>query len=206
MPERQWPNRAEWQARAEQAVRTRITMYERLPADEPYLTYRETVEAEKQMLVAAREARPLLTAEIRRLRALLPDRPPASSTKARVAWFLSLDGDRYADACNLAAVEDIRTHTARAAKAGAWGEVQWQLSRIRRSYPAIVLTPALSAALSQLEALSAVHDERQTAFARALEDEAVALEVARRATDEAWARELERRASVDSPRVIRISA
>lgn len=203
MPEYQWPSREEWQAKAEQSVRTRITMYERLPAGETYLTAAEEAEAAELAQTAAREARPLLTAEIRRLRDELPDRPNAG--RVRINWFLNLDEERYTAACNLAAVEEIRTRTARAAKAGDWGEVQWQLGRIRKSYPAVVSTEALNAALDRLDELCAARDERRTAFARALEDAAVALEVARRATDEAWARELEWRAGVDAPRVIRIA-
>lgn len=206
MTAHQWPSREEWQAKAEQSVRTRITMYERIPAGTVFLTAGETAEALELARQAAAEARPLLNAEIGRLRGLLPDRPPASSTRARVAWFLGLDEERYVMASDLAAVEEIRTRTSRAAKAGGWGEVQWQLGRIRCSYRAVRPTPALDAALDRLDELAAAETDRRATYARALEDEAVALEVARRAADEAWAKELEWRASVDAPRVIRISA
>jgi hypothetical protein len=198
-----WPSRAEWQAKAEQSVRTRITMFERIPAGTVFLTADETAEVTALARQAAAQARPLLTAEIQRLRALLPDRPNAG--RARVAWFIGLDETRYALACDLAAVEKIRSVTGRAAKAGGWGEVQWQLSRIRRSHRAIRPTPDLDAALDRLDDLTTAEADRRTTYARALEDEAVALEVARRATDEAWTKELEWRASVDSPRIIRVA-
>jgi hypothetical protein len=201
---REWPSREEWQAKAEYAVRTACTMYERLDRLQPdtcWSSLAEDVEMEELARPAAVELRRLLTAEIDRLRALLPDRP--KHTKPRVAWFLALEGARYEDAVNLSALERMRTDVQRAVRNEAWGGVAWPLGRLRKSYPAILLTDDLLAAHDRMEELSAAAAERRRAAAQAAEDAAVAREVARRATDEAWEQELERRREIESPRVIR---
>lgn len=203
MSTRRWPTRAEWQANAERAVRTFCSMYERLPKGDAYLTIAEESEAADCAAAAVRLARPLLAVAIRDLRAELPDRPNAG--RARINWFNGLDEDRYTAACNLAGLEEVRAGASKAAKVGRWGEVQWQLGRVRESYPQITVPAELAAVLDRLDGLVAVVAERRRTFAQALEDEAVVLEVARRATDEAWAAELERRAAVEVPRVIRVS-
>jgi predicted transcriptional regulator len=200
---REWPSREEWQAKAEYAVRTSCTMYERLDRAQPdtcWSSLAEDVEMEELARPAAAELRRLLTAEINRLRALLPDRP--KNTKPRVAWFVALEGKRYEDACNLSSLEVMRTDIQRAVRNEAWGRVTWHLGRVRK-YPAIRLTDDLLAAHDRMEELSAAATERRRAAAQAIEDAAVAREVARRATDEAWEQELERRRQVESPRVIR---
>lgn len=201
MGTRVWPSRQEWVAKAEQSVRTRCSMYERLPEGQEFATDAETAEGQELARIVAKAARPLLTAEVKRLEQLLGDRPKAG--RARIDWFLALDDGRYRLAGDLAALEEIRRELARDVKARAWRGVEWQLGRIRKHYPAIVLDTETLATLDVLEALAAVVDNRRRAEARRLQGEAVAREVARRATDEAWAQELEWRASVESPRVIR---
>jgi hypothetical protein len=201
---REWPSREEWQASAESAVRTACTMYERLDRTQPdtcWSSLAEDIEMENLARPAAAALRRLLTAEIDRLRALLPDRPKNSGPRA--AWFVALEGQRYEDACNLGALEGMRRDIQRAVRNEAWGVVAWHLGRVRKNYPAIRLTGRLLAAHDRMEELSAAATERRRTAAQAVEDAAVAREVARRATDEAWEQELERRRQVESPRVIR---
>lgn len=204
MTGRVWPSREEWQAQAERAVRTFCTRWERLEPGAVWSTLAEDVEFEELATAAAKALRPLLTAEIGRLRALLPDRPPAG--KPRIAWMLNLPEDRYAVACDLAALEDMRTEVARAARQCRWGHVAWELGRVRKHYPVIVLGCGLLSAADRMEALGQAATARRDAAALAAEQAAVDAEVARRATDKAWAQELERREQIESPSVVRHEA
>lgn len=204
MSDRQWPSRSEWQAKAEYAVRTGCTMYERLDQLQPgavWSSLGEDIEMEELARPAAAELRGLLTAEIGRLRAKLPDRP--ANSRPRAAWFVALEGERYEDACNLGSLEAMRRELQKAVRGGAWGGVVWHLGRVRKHYAAIRLPDEVLAAHDRMEELSEAARVRRRAAAQAAEDAAVAREVARRVTDEAWEKELERRARVDSPRVIR---
>jgi hypothetical protein len=208
MTSRAWPSRAEWQANAEQAVRTFCTPSERLERINPNAVWSmlgEDIEFEELATAAAKAVRPLLTREIDRLRAALPDRPAAG--RPRVAWFVELDDQRYEDACNLGALEEMRRNLQRAARDGNWGEIAWEVGRLFDHYqPAISLGPTLCSAIERMRALSASAEARHDQAARDAVDAAVSAEIARRATDEAWQQELERRASIDSPRVIRVGA
>ena len=197
---RAWPSRAEWAAKAEYAARTFCTRWERLPKDARFITDAEETEARELGCTAGKTLRPLLTAEIDRLRALLPDRPEKS--RERAAWLYDLPEGRYKLACDLAALEDMRRTVARAVREDGWGHVRWTLGRLRRHYP-VMLAGGLDVALDRLEAIGTAVQARRDAEAQRLEDEAVAREVARRVTDEAWVQELEWRAQVESPRVVR---
>ncbi|MEU1078175.1 MULTISPECIES: hypothetical protein [unclassified Streptomyces] len=204
---RNWPSRQEWQARAEYAVHTACTMYERLDRIQPDTTWSSLAEDEEMATLARTAAsalRPLLTAEISRLRAVFPERPAQS--RARAAWFVALEADRYEQACNLGALEDMRRQVQRAVKDDSWWTVAGQLGRIRKHYTAIHLPPEVLAAETRMTAIGAAVDERRKTAAIALEREAVDREIARRATDQAWEQELERRRRIDEPRVIRIPA
>lgn len=204
MSEHQWPSRAEWQAKAEYAVRTSCTMYERLDRLQPgtvWSSLGEDIEMEELAKPAAAQLRRLLTAEIGRLRAKLPDRP--TNSRLRAAWFVALEGERYEDACNLGSLEQMRAALQKEVRNGAWGGVAWQLGRVRQHYRAIQLPDDVLAAHDRMQELSGSAQERRRVAAQAAEDAAVAREVARRATDEAWEKELERRVRVESPRVIR---
>ncbi|WP_354643903.1 hypothetical protein [Kitasatospora camelliae] len=195
MTQRVWPTREEWAAKAEYSVRTFCTMYERLPADAVFTTPDEDTEAQRLAQTLATAVRPLLNAEINRLKTLLPDRPKAG--RARTNWFIELEGTRYDNACNLGSLEELRRDIARSAKAGAWGRIHWEISRINRSYPAINLCQLLND-LDALDATVTRAEDRRRTEAQRLEDEAVAHEMAKRNTDDGWAKELERRARVEA--------
>lgn len=200
-----WPSREEWAAKAEYSVRTFCTPHERLDRALPgadWSTLALDVEMEELAMMAATAARPLLTAEIGRLRALFPDRPPKSH--ARGLWFCDLDGGRYEDACNLGALEELRRLTARAVRAGRWGTVAWELGRVYDNYPAVTLPAEAAAAVLRMRAIGEEISARRNAAANRMVDAAVAVEIERRATDEGWAKELERRARIDDGPLVTI--
>jgi hypothetical protein len=202
---RAWPSREEWQAKAEYAVRTACTKWERLERLQPdtvWSSLAEDQEFEDLAQPAAKQIRALLTPEIERLRALLPDRPKEG--RARNAWFVALDGKAYEDACNLGALEEMRRDVERSRRKQHWGTVCWELGRIRNHYSAIVLPADLVTAHDRMLELQDAATKRRDAVADAVQQEAIAREVARRGTDKAWAQELERRADIDHPRVIRV--
>ncbi|MFF9287468.1 hypothetical protein [Streptomyces griseosporeus] len=205
MTARAWPSREEWQAKAEYAVRTACTKYERLDRAQPdtvWFSLAEEQEFEDLAAPAATEFRALLTAEINRLRSLLPDRPKKG--RPRNAWFVVQEGQAYEDACNLGALEEMRRDVQRARRDGQWGVIHWQLGRVRKNYAQIALPAHLLRAHDRMAELQAAAEKRRNEAADAVEQAAIAREVARRATDEAWAQELERRAAIDNPRVIRV--
>ncbi|MFE7547013.1 hypothetical protein [Streptomyces gardneri] len=180
-------------------------MFERLDRLQPETDWRslgEEVEFEELALPAAAEFRTLLTAEIDRLRALFPERP--GRTRERTAWFIALEGQAYDDACNLSALERMRSEVYRARREENWAAVAWNLGRVRQSYPGIPLPDTLLTAHDRMTAIDEAADERRRQAAVAAEQAAVDKEIAQRATDEAWAKELKRRARIDSPRVIRV--
>src|SRR5689334_7647305 len=109
MTGRAWPSREEWQAKAEYAVRTFCAKYQRLERAQPdtkWSSLAEDVEFEELAGPSATQIRALLTAEIDRLRALLPGRPKEGS--ARNAWFVALEGQAYDNACTLGTLEEMR--------------------------------------------------------------------------------------------------
>lgn len=205
MTARAWPSREEWQAKAEYAVRTSCTKYERLDRLQPdtvWSSLGEDVEFEELAAPAAVQIRSLLTPEIQRLRALFPERP--SKTRERGLWFVALEDQAYEDACNLGALEEMRRDVERARRQQHWGIVCWELGRIRSHYTALTLPDSLLKAHDRMLQLQAAAEKRREDAADAAERSAVDREVARRATDKAWAQELERRAAIDDPRVIRV--
>lgn len=207
MTGRAWPSREEWQAKAEHAVRTSCTMYERLDRVQPdtvWTTLSDDAELEELSIPAATALRPLLTTEIDRLRAQFPDRPKAG--RARSLWFVELEDQAYDDAGNLSALEEIRTKVQRALRDKEPGTIAWNLGRIRRHYTAISLPADLLAIHDRMEAIFNAADDRRKTAAVDLQQAAIRKEIARRATDEAWQRELERRANIDSPRVFIVGA
>jgi hypothetical protein len=205
MSPRVWPSREEWQAKAEYAVRTACTKYQRLERAQPdtvWFSLAEDQEFEDLAAPAAGEFRRLLTAEINRLRALLPDRPKEG--RSRNAWFVALEGQAYEVACNLGALEEMRRDVQRARQKEHWGVICWQLGRVRDHYAEIRLPSHLLDAHSRMVKLQASAEARREKAANAIQQSAIEREIAWRATDEAWAQELERRAAIDHPRVIRV--
>lgn len=200
-----WLSREEWAAKAEYSVRTFCTPDERLEQAFPgahWPTLAEDTEMEELATSAAKTVRPLLTAEIQRLKGLLPDRPPKS--RARADWFCGLEGKPWKDACNLAGVEGIRASLARAVRDEHWGTITWELGRLYDNYPDITLPPDVVAAVDRLRAIGLAVNARRTKEADRLVEEAVAAEVAKRATDEGWAKELGRRARIDDGPLVAI--
>jgi hypothetical protein len=205
MSARVWPSREEWQAKAEYAVRTSCTMYERLDRVQGHTdwsTLAEDQEAEDLAFAAAGTLRSLLTAEIDELRQLLPDRPKTAHQRGK--WAVALGEEAYETAINLGALEQIRTELHRARAAKNWREIAWQLGRVRHSYSAIQLPARLIEADDRLQVIFDRMDTRRRKAAEEVEQAAVDREIARRATDQAWAEEMERRAAIDHPRVIRV--
>lgn len=193
-----WPSREEWAAKAEYAVRTFCTPHERLDQAFPgahWPTLAEDTEMEELATTAAKTVRPLLTAEIGRLRELLSDRP--AKGRARADWFCGLEGKPWKDACNLAGLEGIRATLARAVRDEHWGTIASELGRVYDNYPDITLPADVVAAVDRLRAIGFAINRRINEMAERLVDEAVGAEVAKRATDEGWAKELERRARID---------
>lgn len=205
MTSRAWPSREEWQAKAEYAVRTGCTMYERLDRAQPgavWITLAEDREVDDLAFAAAGTLRSLLTEEINRLRRLHPDRPKTAHQRAK--WAAGLSDGAWETALNLGALEQMRTEIHRARTAENWREVAWQLNRIHRHYPDIQLPAELAQADDRMQAIFDLVDARREKAAKELEQATVDAEIARRASDEAWAQELERRAAIDNPRVIRM--
>lgn len=204
---RNWPSREEWQAKAEYAVRTACTKYERLDRAQPdtvWYSLAEDQEYETLAFGAAGTLRTLLTAEIRELRRLLPDRPKTAHQRGK--WSAGLTEEAYETAINLGALEQIRAELHRARTAKHWGTVCWELGRLREHYSAIPLSESLLKAHDRMLTLQGQAEKRREEAADAIEQSAIEREVARRATDEAWRKELERRERVESPRVIHYPA
>lgn len=201
---RQWPTREEWQAKAEYSVRTLCTRWERIPEGTRFITDAEEAEAIVWAVDAAKRVRPALTAEINRLRALVPDRPEKS--RERTAWLCNLPEGRWEVATNLSALEEMRRTVARAARENDWGHIAFTLGRLHRGYARIMLDTGLDDVYERLASLAVAVDARREAEARRLEDEAIAREVALRATDEGWQKELEWRARVERPLITRTPA
>ncbi|MDX3165916.1 hypothetical protein PV516_19200 [Streptomyces scabiei] len=191
---RRWPDRAEWQERAEYAVRTQCLAVDRLLDGAVFSTPEEDAEALALARSAAPEARRAATAAITALRARLPDRP--ATGRARVAWFLALDPEHETVASQLAGLETARTRLARAAREQHPGDVLDELRRITRS-PAVTAPEAVTAAVARLQELAGAATARRDQAAEAALQEAIAAEVARRATDTAWEKELEWRARAE---------
>jgi hypothetical protein len=193
-----WPTREEWAAKAEYSVRTRCTARERLPKDAVFITDAEAVRARELAATAAKLIRPMLTAEIDRLTALVPPKPKGRRTSEHNAWFLALPDEHHGNACNLAGLIDMRKQFAKDGREGGWGNIAWELSRIDKHYPAIPLRDGLLDAYTELAEIHDAVAERTDAEAKRLEDEAVARAVAVRSSDVGWAKELKRRAEIDA--------
>lgn len=196
-----WPSREEWAAKAEYAVRTFCTPDERLEQALPganWMTLSQEEEMETLATAAAKSVRPLLTAEIARLRLLLPDRP--ARTHARGLWFVELEGERYEAACNLGALEEMRRSIARAVRQENWVMIAWETGRLCDHYPAVTPPTEVAEAVGRMRAIDGEVRARRTAKAAEFTDAAVAAEIERRASDAGWEQELERRARIDGAR------
>lgn len=93
---RTWPTREEWAAAAEHSVRTACYPLERVPEGaEHYLTADELAEMDRLYVDLSTAARAPLTAEIKRLQALLPAPIPAKPLE-RARWHDGLTGEQRA--------------------------------------------------------------------------------------------------------------
>lgn len=193
-----WPSREEWQANAEAAARQSCLAVERVPNGvEHYLTGDELVERDRLRVDLAKATRPLLTAEINRLRALIPDCP--SRTGDRVQWLIALevsDPERAEAVQDLHRLEVERRTLTRYLRDGTEPE-------FGGGCPFMGLTAEQVAdprQLGRLRELDELHRHRLADAATGAEQAAVDREVARRQTDEAWESQLRYRRRVDQAR------
>lgn len=173
----------EWVARAERDVRTRCFPWERVPdGPEHYLTADEVDELRALEVALSKATRPVLTREIRKLRATLPDMP--TRTRERVRWYLSLSGDNQRRYAQLRRLEEVRADLTRTINGR---EARFSVLDVADLVPDREALDRYRALMERWERLHAQAAERAT-------EEAVAREIERRKSPEAWARELERRA------------
>ena len=186
------PTRAEWAdpEAARHAIQTRCFPSERAPSGaEHYLSPAELDELGTLKRELCQSARPPVTAEIKRLRALLPSQEPRK-TREHVNWYLALGEDDQAVADQLALLEDARRDLGRMLRHSGPGPRSNPL--LRDSFvraDATELVPDRDKLRRYTELLATV-DSAHKAAGQAAEDAAVAAEQARRLTDEGWAQEL----------------
>lgn len=193
-----WPTREEWQANAEAATRQSCLAIERVPNGvEHYLTADELAERDLLRVDLAKAAKPLLTAGINRLRALIPDCP--SRTSDRVQWLIALEAsapERAEAVQGLHRLEVERRTLTRYLRDGTEPE-------FGGGCPFMGLTAEQVAdprQLARLRELDELHRHRLAEAATCAEQAAVDREVARRQADEAWESQLRYRRRVDQAR------
>jgi hypothetical protein len=188
------PTRAEW-ARPEaarQAILTQCASWERVPSGaEHYLSPAELDEMRTLYRELCQSVRPVVTAEIKRLRALLPSQRP-DTVRERSAWYLALSEDDQTVAGLLSALEGDRRDLGRVLRDGGPGPSYNPL--LQRDVAELV--PGQDK-LSRYKELLATLDSAHKAAGLAAEDAAVSAEQARRLTDEGWAQELAGRESLE---------
>lgn len=195
---RMWPSREEWAADAARWARTACYPLERVPEEaEHYLTSDEVAEMWRLHMAVSAAARPVLTAEIDRLNATLPQ-PVPTRVADRIDWCDRATPEQMAAHQRMSTLKHIRRDVGRVASgrtdplAGRWNPFDFT-----------VLAKQSAGLLSGLDGWSRLAEldtkwetSRQEAADQALA-EAVACEVAKRNSDEGWAKELKRRARID---------
>jgi hypothetical protein len=191
-----WPTREQWQANAERHVRQGRLATERVPNEaEHYLSADELAERDRLRVELAVATRPLLTAEITRLRALVPDKPRRSADSAQ--WWEDLwdtDPDRAEAVQHLHHLEVDRRYLTRYLRNGTEGPYGCPFAGIPDN---LIADPGKRARLRELAAL---HQQRLQQAAEVAEQDAVDREITRRGTEQAWQRELQRRERIDHAR------
>ncbi|MFC3986500.1 hypothetical protein [Streptosporangium jomthongense] len=198
---RVWPSREEWSAAAERSVRTACLPQQRVPEGaEHYLRSEEVAEMNRLNVKLAKEARPILTAEIKRLAEELPKPVPTARTRQadRVAWQVALTGEQIRVEERMYTLRRARTDLGRQAKANPATCTTWHRSPLTLT----VLSPVVRDLLCDLDGwlllhnLDAKYQRYRWDAAREAEEAAVAKAIEVRSSDEGWARELERRARI----------
>jgi hypothetical protein len=192
----EWPTREEWMADAERHVRQACYPSERIPNEiEHYLSAAELAERDRLRVEIATATRPLLTAEINRLRAEFPDLPTRG--RDRIRWLVALD-DTDPERAELAAgiphlEADRRTLTRylRNGDTGPYGNPLAGSAITERADPV---------QLARLRELDELYRQRHAEAAETATREAVEREVARRRTDEAWQHQRQLWARIDHVR------
>jgi hypothetical protein len=188
------PTRAEWadpEAARLQIVRTCYS-HERVPSGaEHYLSPAELDEMSTLYRELCQSVRPVITAEIKRLRGLLPSQHPGR-TREHVAWYLALGEDDQAVADRLSLLEDARRDLGRVLRDGGPDPRYDQLAH---DYIA-EFVPDQDKLRRRTELLEKLEAAREAA-AQAAEDAAVAAEQASRLTDDGWAAALRHRESME---------
>lgn len=190
---RHLPTRAEWAApgNVRYDVQTQCFPSERIPRGaENYLSRAELDELCSLYRELCRETRPVLTAEIKRLRALLSSQPGARR-RERAAWYLALDDVDQAIANRLSLLEGARRDLGRVLRGSGPGPDHDGLAEVAELVPSRDKLKRRAALLAKLESAEA-------AAGQAAEDAAIAREQSRRLTDEGWAQELRRREGLEA--------
>ncbi|MER5649669.1 hypothetical protein [Streptosporangium sp. NPDC002524] len=194
-----WSTREEWAAAAEHSVRSFCLPLERVPAGhEHYLTAAELAEMDALYVALSTAVRAPLTAEIRRLKALLPAPIPAKPLD-RARWYDGLTVEQQAAWQSLRDLRNARLVIGRRAQGQTYQLIGW--ARFPLSFS--VLSPEVAPFVADAEGLARLAELegkytrlREQAAQDAL-DAAIAEAVRVRNSDEGWAVEVERRRQID---------
>lgn len=201
---RVWPSREEWAAAAERSVRTACMPLERVPEGaEHYLTADEFAEMDRLYVALSASVRAPLTAEIKRLQALLPWPPPAKPLD-RSRWHDALTAEQQAAWWRLCDLRNARLEIGRRAKGQTDQLIGWARFPLEHSVLSLDVAPFVPDAegLGRLAELEAKYTRLREQAAQDALDAAIAKTVAERNSDEGWARELERRRRIDGGPVV----
>lgn len=201
---RTWPTREQWAAAAEHSVRSLCLPLERVPAGhEHYLTPHELAEMDALYVALSVAVRAPLTAEIKRLKGLLPAPIPAKPID-RSHWYDALTDDQQAAWQSLRDLRNARLDIGRRAK----GQTDQMIGWARFPLSSSVLSPEAAPFVPDTEGLARL-SELEGKYTRLREQaaqdalaEAVKEAVRVRNSDEGWAKELERRRQIDGGPIV----
>ncbi|GAA4208984.1 hypothetical protein GCM10022252_74840 [Streptosporangium oxazolinicum] len=194
-----WSTRKEWAAAAEHSVRSFCLPLERVPAGhEHYLTAEELAEMDALYVALSTAVRAPLTAEIQRLKVLLPSPIPAKPLE-RDRWYDALTGEQQAAWQSLRDLRNARLEVGRRAKGKTYKLLGWYESPLDYSVLSPQVAPFVADAegLARLAELEGKYTRLREQAAQDALDAALAEAVRVRNSDEGWAKELERRRQID---------
>ncbi|WP_031166007.1 hypothetical protein [Streptosporangium roseum] len=201
---RLWPTREEWAAAAEHSVRTACMPLERVAEGaEHYLSTTEFAELNGLYVTLSAAVRAPLTAEIKRLQALLPS-PIPHRPLDRARWYDALTAEQQSAWQALQALRNARLEIGRRAQGQTYTLIGWLRSSLKYS----VLSPQVAPfvvdveGLRRLAELEAKYTQLREQAAQVVEAAAIAKAIEVRNSDEGWAKELERRARIDDGPVV----
>jgi len=198
-----WPTRAEWQANAEDYVRTLVHPRERVPSSAGHwLSPAELADVRETAHRLTTALRRIITASVRPLGKQFPDEPTRLGD--RYTWSTALQGDRAAAYQRLTAGRSDRQHLNRCVReldsqylnVGAARLAGRDIAYVANRWNTTDTTPDAE----RLARLLAAMAERCDTAATEATEAAVQAEIAKRASDEGWAKELKRRADLDARR------